>query len=177
MARNNSSQGRQGDRLSSSRHSKMSVAEGISQMRQLNESRSINTLARPQDLQAMPANGKLADQESSTETSGIPSGIIKSYGITIGKQFVNSVGSRVGTFTKSSAAQNQVNNVSSVINDGADIYAAFAINPAVGAVAILQKAMEIGFKAYDLMVKIEERQMSHTKSVERLGRVVSTRGR
>jgi len=93
----------------------------------------------------------------------------------------NQLSANVGNFTRNKASQNKVNNTKNAISQAAGIGGKLLLGASAGpvgvAVAIASIAVDYGIKAYNLALEIEERQIEATKASERLGRVVSQRGR
>jgi hypothetical protein len=93
----------------------------------------------------------------------------------------NQLASNVGTFTRNKTSQNKVNNAKNITSQiagvGGKLIAGASAGPAGLAVAVASIAVDYGIRAYNLALEIEERQIEASKASQRLGRVISTRGR
>jgi hypothetical protein len=94
----------------------------------------------------------------------------------------NQLSSNIGNFTRNKTTQNKINNIKSVISQSAGaagkVTAGAAAGGPIGAIAAIASiGLDYSIKAYNLALEIEERTANANRSSERLGRIVSLRGR
>jgi hypothetical protein len=158
--------------------SKKTVAEGLNSVRSVMDSRRITTFGNPTRTGGKAPTGKLADQESGAQLVDLAKNVRNSTAIDLVGQIAQTVASNVGSFTRNRANQNKANNLMLAGNKGVGLATAFLMGQGPGvALFLASEALNIASKTYNLTIELEERFAQSTKATERLGRVVSMRGR
>lgn len=100
-------------------------------------------------------------------------------------QTVNTLTSNIGFFAQDQAVQNRMNNVMNVVNRGVSVFQYAALGASAGpigavvgaAVGLGMQALEIGINNQKMLMRIQDRQISQVRDTNRLGYIVTSKGR